>query len=171
MAIRELTLGALAGLTLVSVAGDPPNWKAMLMPNDGSHLNGTVNVDAVGRDSARTTIAMTGGEPGKTLAWHIHRGACGTRGEILGAATAYPGLTLGRDGAGSLSVTLPVVPPATGQYSVTVHRSTSDMTPAACGELKATPPMGRDSMPPMRGDSMPPLKGDSMPPMRDSVKP
>ncbi len=171
MAIRELTLGALAGLTLLGVSGDAPNWKAMLIPNDGSSIKGTVNVDAVGRDSTRTTISMTGGEPGKTLAWHIHRGACGTKGEIFGAPTAYPGLTLGTDGAGSLSVTLPVVPPTTGQYSVTVHRSTTDMTPAACGDLKATPAMSRDAMPPMHGDSMPAMQGDSMPAMRDSVKP
>lgn len=174
--IRELTLGVLAAATLHSIADDAPSWKAMLVPNEGSHLHGAVTVVAVGRDSIRTVIDMSGGEAGKSLAWHIHQGACGTKGPIFGDAKAYPPLTLGKDGTASRSVTLPVALASAGQYSVTVHQSTKDMTPAACGDLKSTSTGQRDSMPPMRNDSMsrlrdsmPPVHNDSMPAMRDSM--
>jgi hypothetical protein len=109
----------------------------MLQPAGDSRLSGSAVVEAVTADSTRATIQVAGAKPGSDLAWHIHFGACGGKGRIFGAQTAYPVLKAGPDGKAMGSVTLPAALSAAGEYSVTVHKSSTDMTPAACGGLKA----------------------------------
>ena len=141
-----LGLGSLAALSLAA----PTNWKATLKATDNSMVAGTATVEAVGADSTRATVKVTGATAGSELAWHIHAGACGTKGEIVGPAAAYPSIKAGADGNADGSVVLPIAAPTTGEFAVTVHTSTTDMKPVACGAL--TPdtslpkPMEMDSM-------------------------
>jgi len=133
MAIRAITL-SLAVLAFAAA----PKWTAMLQPAGDSQVSGSAVVDAVAADSTLATIQLNGAKPGSELAWHIHFGACGSNGKIFGAQSAYPTLKAGPDGKATGSVTLPVALPASGEYSVMVHKSATDMAPAACGALKPT---------------------------------
>jgi hypothetical protein len=131
MAVRAITL-SLAALTLAAA----PKWTAVLQPTGDSRLSGSAVVEAVTPDSTRASIQVAGARPGSDLAWHIHTGACGGKGQIFGAQSAYSTLKAGPDGKATGSVTLAATLPASGEYSVTVHKSSTDMTPAACGGLK-----------------------------------
>jgi hypothetical protein len=131
MAVRTITL-SLAVLTFAAA----PKWTAMLQPTGDSRLSGSAVVEAVSADSTLATIQLSGAKPGSDLAWHIHSGACGGKGQIFGAQSAYPTLKAGPDGKATGSVTLPAALPPSGEYSVTVHKSVTDMSPAACGGLK-----------------------------------
>jgi hypothetical protein len=139
MAVRAITLG-LAALTLAA-----PMWRATLTSKDGSMIGGTVTVEAVGTDSSRATVQITGAKPGSALPWHIHNGACGAAGTVVGAAGAYPLLQVGKDGSAKQVVTLAFATPVSGAYSVNVHASASNMMPIACGALKYDGAMMKDS--------------------------
>jgi hypothetical protein len=139
MAVRAITLG-LAALTLAA-----PMWRATLEPKDGSKLSGTVTVEAVGPDSSRATVEISGAKAGSAMPWHIHNGACGAAGAVVGAAAAYPVLQVGKDGSAKGTVTLAVATPVSGVYSVNVHASTTNMTPIACGSLKYDGGMKKDT--------------------------
>lgn len=140
MAVRAMTLG----LAALSLAG-APLWRATLEPKDGSTVRGTATVEAVGTDSSRATVQITGAKSGSTVAWHIHNGACAAPGPVFGSASAYPVLKVGSDGSAQATVTLAGAPPASGTYSVSVHKSAADMTPVACGALAADNSMPNDS--------------------------
>lgn len=159
MAVRAITLG------LVALTAAAPMWRATLEPKDGSKVSGTASVEAVGSDSSRVSVQISGAKAGSTLPWHIHNGLCGAKGTIYGDAAAYPALKAGTDGSASGSVTLPGAPPSAGEYSVSVHRSATDMTPIACGSLKSDKPammsMPHDSMMRMSHDSMMPMPKDT----------
>ncbi len=139
MAVRAITLG-LAALTFAA-----PMWRATLEPKDGSKVSGTVTVEAVGTDSSRATIEVSGAKPGSALPWHLHNGACGAAGAVIGSAAAYPALQVDKNGSAKAVVTLAVTTPVSGEYSVNVHASASNMTPIACGALKYDGGTAKDS--------------------------
>lgn len=141
-----LGLGSLAALSLAA----PTNWKATLKATDNSLVAGTATVEAVGADSTRATVKVTGAKAGSELAWHIHTGACGAQGKIVGPPAAYTSIKVGPDGNAKGTAVLPSAPPTTGEYAVTVHASTTDMTPVACGALTPDTSMPK----PMEMDSM-----------------
>jgi hypothetical protein len=128
-----LGLASLMALTLVA----PTTWKATLVATGSSRLAGTAIVEPTGTDSTRATVKLAGAQAGSELAWHIHRGACGEMGPIVGPATAYRPIPVGPDGSATGTAVLPSAPPTSGTYAVTVHASTTDMKPVACGNLKA----------------------------------
>jgi len=132
MAVRAIILGLTFGAAVAA-----PRWVANLEPKNSSRITGTATVEAVGTDSSRATVQVSGASAGSQLAWAIQSGVCGSKGQVFGTASAYPTLTAGPDGKATGSVTLPSAPPASGEYSVTVLKSKTDMTPAACGTLKA----------------------------------
>jgi hypothetical protein len=144
MAVRSFPL--FAGLVL-SASALTATWTAVLTPTAGSKVSGNAVVEALGPDSTRATIRLSGAAPGSEIPWHIHSGACGAKGQILGNASGYPALKARQDGSASGTVTLPVAMPASGEFVVTVHKSKTDMAPAACGALKAqaAAPMPKDT--------------------------
>lgn len=141
-----LGLASLVALTLVA----PTTWKATLVATGSSRLAGTATVEAVGADSTRATVKVTGAKAGSELAWHIHTGACGTKGEIVGPPAAYPSIKVGADGNAAGAAVLPISAPTTGEFTVTVHTSTTDRKPVACGALTPDTSMPK----PMEMDSM-----------------
>jgi hypothetical protein len=144
MAVRSFPL--LAGLVLTAPALTA-TWTAVLAPTAGSKVSGSAVVETLGADSARATIRLSGAMPGSEIPWHIHSGACGAKGQILGNASGYPALKARQDGSANGTVTLPVAMPVSGEFTVTVHKSKTDMAPAACGTLKpqAAAPMPKDT--------------------------
>lgn len=151
--ITRATILGLGSLVALSLAA-PTNWKATLKATDNSQVAGTATVEAIGADSTRATVKVTGAKAGSELAWHIHTGACGAQGSIVGPPTAYPGIKVGPDGNAAGTAVLPIASPTMGEFAVTVHASTTDMKPVACGAL--TPdtsmpkPMEMDSAKPMQ---------------------
>ena len=146
-----VTLASLATLT---------TWTAVLEGKGGSAVRGTATVESVGTDSARATVQVTGAKAGAEYSWHVHSGACGIKGPIFGDAAQYPSIKADRDGNASGTVVLAAAVPASGDYSVTVHKSKKDLTPVACGTLKRSMKDGMaagvsmDSMHTMPMDSM-----------------
>jgi hypothetical protein len=124
------------GATIISLAS-LITWTAILEGRGGSAVRGTAVVESVAADSSRATVKVTGAKPGAEYAWHVHSGNCGATGPIFGNAASYPVLAADRDGRASGSVTLPAAVSTTGEYSVRVHKSKSDLTPIACGTFKA----------------------------------
>ena len=55
----------------------------------------------------------------------------------VGPADAYKPITVDKAGKGSANVTLPIAAPSSGDYSVNVHKSATEMgTIISCGDLK-----------------------------------
>lgn len=98
---------------------------------------------AVNPGMTTATLMVSNGAPNATYPWHIHEGGCGTGGGIIGPPDAYTPLAIGADGRGETTVTLPFSTPATGTFSVNVHKSSSELgTIIACGPLTmGTSPM------------------------------
>lgn len=93
---------------------------------------------APGADSEETRahIDIRNAIPGARYPWHVHRGHCGSGGDILGPADGYGVLEVGKDGQASRSVTLPVAMPRTGDYMVDVHAAANNLgTIISCGNL------------------------------------
>jgi hypothetical protein len=89
------------------------------------------------------TLMLSNAVPNSTHPWHIHTGTCENTGGIVGPATAYTPIQIGADGRGEATVTLPFSTPTTGEYSVNVHKSPTELgTIIACGPLT----MGASSM-------------------------
>jgi hypothetical protein len=159
------------GATVVSLAS-LTTWTAVLEGRGGSAVRGTATVESVGSDSTRATIKVTGAKAGSEYAWHVHSGACGTSGQIFGDAKKYPAIKADRDGNATGSIVLPAAAPTSGDYSVTVHKSTSNLTPISCGTLKSgtqdgmSAGVGTDTVKAWPKDSMKP-----MPMPKDSTMP
>ena len=122
-------------------------WRATLTPAPGARSMpgarvGGINVggmatlmpaDVVRQMTAR--VYLSGLPAGSTHPWHIHMGTCDNDQGIVGKATSYTPLVIGRDGQGMVAVTLPIPVPTMGEYMVKVHRSAADMSVLACGNL------------------------------------
>lgn len=136
----------MVGLILTGSALIPAHkWAAILQPVGDSVLTGTAVVEEVRSDSLSAEIQLSGARPGSEITWHIHLGSCADRGMILGLEGAYPALKVGADGKARGGVTVAGALPAQGEYSITVHKSNSEMTPLACGSLRSTGGMAQDS--------------------------
>ena len=99
----------------------------------------TVTPGANGTET-KATVRITGGTPGSSYPWHVHQGQCGNDQGIVGPATAYPPITVGQDGTGTATVTLPVATPNQGQYMVNVHMSAEMLSHiVSCGNLTSGP--------------------------------
>jgi hypothetical protein len=83
-------------------------------------------------------IDVSNASPGGEHPWHVHRGRCGSNGQVLGNANDYPLLKIDGDGKASKEAHLDLMLPTYGDYSVNVHASRSNMeTIVACSNLGA----------------------------------
>jgi hypothetical protein len=161
MAARAIILGLAFGAAVAA-----PRWVANLEPKNASKIAGTASVEAVGTDSTRATVQVWGATANSQLAWQIQSGSCGGKGQVFGNASAYPALTVAPDGKATGTVTLAGAAPVSGDYSVTVLKSKTDLTPAACGALKADTQAGYAP----KDNTMTP-KDSTMMPKDTTVKP
>lgn len=139
--IGLLALTACAASTNDGIDVDPVtdvigDWSADLSPRGQSSVRGS----AEARSAAATTgvsVTISGAEARARHPWHIHRGTCGSGGDIVGDAAAYPVLSVGADGGASASADITVPLSEDARYYVNIHSSPQDLaTIVACGELR-----------------------------------
>jgi hypothetical protein len=123
-----------------AVAGT--RWNATLATPAGlvgaSQVRGTGWMAQRDRDSNRTraSVSIENAVPGGRHPWHVHVGQCGSNGGIFGAPDAYQPLDVGGNGRAESTADLALPLPASGQYHINVHASSSNMgTIIACGNL------------------------------------
>jgi len=127
-----------------SDASASSRWNGMLAtPPDlagALDVKGTAWMAPKGSQSTVVHISISNAAPGGVHPWHVHDGQCGSQGQILGPADAYPVLRVGDAGTATADASLPITMPTTGSYHVNVHASATNMsTIIACGNL--APPL------------------------------
>lgn len=108
-----------------------------ISPVGSSTVSGTVAIERTSASSMRVTITLAGAMGGMVLPWHFHSGACGGvgSGAIIGDPASYTAIGTRGDGSSLLVQTFPFdLPP--GPVYVNVHRSPTDLTVVACGNVK-----------------------------------
>lgn len=145
--MRALLLTGLIALTgcAVSTNGgidvDPVtdligDWRADLDSRNDSGIRGAVAARSAVA-STGVSVTISGANSGARHPWHIHRGTCGSGGDIVGDPAAYPVLSVGANGVASASADLAVGLHEDRQYYVNIHRSAQDLgTIVACGPLR-----------------------------------
>jgi hypothetical protein len=114
-------------------------WNATLATPSG--LQGAVQVRGSGylaRDpnGSKAVIHISNATPGGVHPWSIRTGLCGNENPVLGDASAYPNLKVDKDGTAQGGATLSTPFPTSGDYSLEVRASTTNMgTVIACGNL------------------------------------
>jgi hypothetical protein len=136
MEARSFVIGLAAAALVGSVAMASNKWSATLEPAGDSGVRGTAFVEQ-GDSVTHAKLSINGAKAGDELPWHVHAGVCPTPGAPVGGAAPYSPIKIGEGGRGEATATLPTRLSQTGQYSVNVHRSKSDMSSIACGTLKA----------------------------------
>ncbi len=111
-------------------------WTADLQSRGGSGIEGTATALS-DQDGTRATLEASGGAAGEAHPWHIHRGACGSGGDIVGDPDAYPLLSVGGRGEASADADLAVILTPGEDYHVNVHQSRERLGEiVACGQLR-----------------------------------
>jgi hypothetical protein len=146
MSSREITLCVGALLLAAAISTPlPPTWTAKLDPTGNSTVRGMASITAGMGDSSSAMISISGAKSGQ-YPWHVHNGKCGgSAGSVVGSSTAYPVLKVGSSGTATATAKIAFEPMAGSDYSVNVHRSLSDQSVIACGDLKSSS-AGMDSM-------------------------
>jgi hypothetical protein len=114
-------------------------WNATLATPSG--LAGAVQVHGTGylaRDpnGSKAVIHVSNATPGGVHPWSIRTGLCGNENPVFGDASAYPNLKVDKDGTAQTSANLSAPFPTSGDYSLEVRASPTNMgTVIACGNL------------------------------------
>ncbi len=121
-------------------AGSSARWNATLSTPGGMSgaidVRGTASLAGSGTNRSIASVRITNAAPDGVHPWEVYRGNCGSDGELLGSASAYPLLTVDKDGIASASATLPYAVPVDGSYHVNVNASAANMDNViACGNL------------------------------------
>lgn len=125
----------LAGLSLATTL-TAKEWTATLAPIGESMVRGTATVSSLPGDSLSITVTVEGVTMGDSHPWHLHDGACGQSGAILGGAASYPPVRGADDKGGMASTRVKLILKPDAAYSINVHRSSSDQAAIACGNLQ-----------------------------------
>ena len=129
--VRVVALAATAIVTLTF-----KEWSATIRPLDGSTVSGTATAQPREGDSLLVTIRIKGAKAGDSNPWHLHSGGCDSSGAVLGDPARYAPMTIGADQAGEATASVRTTLTIGVPYSVNVHRSRSDMSVIACGNLR-----------------------------------
>lgn len=130
----ETDFGDLDMLRWSATLTRPANADSMIVP---TRVVGSATLSPASNPSQSTaTVMVANSEAGATHPWHIHAGTCGSGGGIVGPPDAYQPITVGTNGRGERTVTLPFSTPTQGEFYVNVHKSPTDLkTIIACGPL------------------------------------
>lgn len=111
-------------------------WSADVQPRGGSAVQANVQAHSVSGVTS-LAISMIGGDPGGEHPWHIHSGACGSGGGIVGDAAEYPTLRPNQAGAASVETRVRSHLRQGEEYHVNVHRSPQAMGQIiGCGNMR-----------------------------------
>lgn len=114
---------------------------AGLEPQPGHTARGSTTLTPVQRDDNRphttAVVTLSGAPANALLPWHVHTGACGTNGPVVGVAASYSNLVVTPEGDANLTITLPFGMPSDAPLYVNVHRSPSQMNEIiSCGAVE-----------------------------------
>lgn len=123
-----------------SGTGNLQSWTGDIAADGGGGHSGFATASTDGSGGTRANVTLTGGSEGGNHPWHIHAGACGSNGAIVGDATAYPALRPDASGNASATATLDVALDPQASYYVNLHQSPTALgTIVGCGELRTSP--------------------------------
>jgi len=114
-------------------------WNAALATPSG--LQGAVQVRGTGylaRDpgGSKAVIHVSNATPGGVHPWSVRVGHCGGENEVFADPSAYRNLKIDKDGTAQTSANLSAPFPTSGDYSLEVRASPTNMgTVIACGNL------------------------------------
>lgn len=149
---KSAAMAGLLGLALVVAGGcarqarvetepatpepEPATWTAALSGSVGSALRGEATAEPTAAGT-RIRITLRDLAPGARLPWHVHQGRCGSEGEVVGPADAYPLLEAPSGGEASATAELGLRLDPALSYHVNVHASPDDLeSVVACGRLR-----------------------------------
>jgi hypothetical protein len=134
---RRNSPGAVVALAVTAVVALTfKEWSATIRPLDGSTVSGSATAQPGDGDSLVVTIRIKGGKVGDTNPWHLHSGGCDSSGAVLGDPARYTPMSIGANQAGEATARIKMLLTIGVPYSVNVHRSPSDMSVIACGNLR-----------------------------------
>lgn len=118
------------------VAGAQHARTVTIAANPGFEVTGDARVEESADGGTHVGIEIEGAPSDAILPWHLHEGACGSGGPIVGDPTAYPPLSTGLNGEASAEATIAVTVDPAADYHINVHKSPSETeTIVACGEV------------------------------------
>jgi hypothetical protein len=143
-AIAFVAVCAVAFARVQSLAVDSPKSgqqgtiSVPLAALGGSGQSGTATLTGTADNQTQVVIAVTGTASASIEPAHIHKGTCAN----LDPKPTYP-LTNVTAGASTSIVAVPLSSLQTGQFSINVHQSTSNLgTYVSCGTIPAAPTGG-----------------------------
>ena len=110
------------------------DWETSLSSTAGSAVRGSAKAQSVGVGTG-INISIEGATPSAEHLWHVHVGGCGSNGPIVGTMASYPPLLVSAGGTASANASVGVALRENETYNVNVHRSRTDLTVIACGNL------------------------------------
>ena len=134
--LRRNPAGVLALAAMGVVLLSFKEWSATLRPQNGSTVSGTATAQDVSGDSLAVTLRIKGARSADSNPWHVHSGGCDSSGAVLGDPSRYAPMTIGTDGSAEASARVKATLTIGVPYSINVHRSASDLTVIACGNLR-----------------------------------
>jgi len=134
--LRRNAAGVLALAATAVVSLSFKEWSATLRPQDGSTVTGNATAQPMTGDSLVVTIRIKGAKAGDTNPWHLHSGGCDSSGAVLGDPSRYAPMTIATDQSAGATARVKALLTIGVPYSINVHRSPSDMSVIACGNLR-----------------------------------
>ena len=134
--LRRNAAGVLALATTAVVTLSVKEWSATLRPQNGSTVSGTATAQAIAGDSTVVTIKIKGAKAGDSNPWHVHSGGCDSSGAVIGDPSRYAPMTIATDQSAEATARVKTLLTLGVPYSINVHRSPSDMSVIACGNLR-----------------------------------
>lgn len=128
--------GALVLATSALLVMTAKDWSATINPLGGSTMTGTATARPHEGDSLTVAIQIRGARRGDSNPWHVHAGGCDSSGAIIGEPSRYVPMNIGPDQTGQATAVVRAALTVGVPYSVNVHRSPSDQTVVACGNLR-----------------------------------
>ena len=134
--LRRNAAGVLALAATAVLSLSFKEWSATLRPQNGSTVSGNATAQPIAGDSLVVTIKIKGAKAGDSNPWHVHSGGCDSSGAVLGDPSRYAPMTIGTDQSAEATARVKALLTLGVPYSINVHRSPSDMSVIACGNLR-----------------------------------
>lgn len=113
-------------------------FSGQILSTGTRQMRGSAAATTIGSES-EVVVSITGGAASGQHPWHLHRGACGSGGAIVGSAGAYPVLRPDAGGQANETANLSVALSRGQRYHVNIHESPQNLeTIVACAELSGS---------------------------------
>lgn len=123
--------GAAPGATTLRFSGQ-------LLSTGARTMRGSAAATTIGQRT-EVVVSVTGGAPSGQHPWHLHRGACGSGGAVVGSPGAYAVLRPDASGGANETANISVALQRGQRYHVNVHESPQNPgNIVACAELSGS---------------------------------